>query len=79
MNAWACTDCAHLIANGDTPEGWSEAATYGWLERIHYRAAGQRWGWGHDSGEDSTKDFSWEPCDVCGSDLGGSREAVHLH
>lgn len=24
-------------------------------------------------------DFTWRPCDVCGSALGGSRDAVHFY
>lgn len=25
------------------------------------------------------EEFSWRPCDVCGSGLGGSRDAVHFY
>ena len=59
-----CTDCAMLIANGETPEdnpdfallpGWD-----GWVVVL-------------DSNDDGDTHFSWSSCEGCGSRLGGDR------
>ena len=88
----ACTDCLMLVANGETegnvrcetPEG--EAA---YLQDVDDRVPGGADGWIPTSwpGTDWTEEdvyygrdregyFSWRPCDVCGSNLGGDRYPV---
>lgn len=86
---WCCVDCLMLLANGDTPPHMSEAETAAWLAGIDRRADGGSWDLGGehvdgctawDDGTDcycETIEFSRSPCDVCGSHLGGSRDAVH--
>lgn len=64
-----CTDCILFLANGDIPEERPDlpddiAALW---EGYHLAPAG---------GEDSEPYFSWSPCEVCGSRLGGNREPV---
>ena len=63
---FVCVDCGFYIAYGETDgadERWSE------------KDAGAGWDGYHvvngDSGKDH--DFSWSPCDYCGSHLGGAR------
>jgi hypothetical protein len=69
----ACTDCLVFVANGDVPEDengneWSpdhiEAI---WPASQYDLVCG-------DLDDDS--DFSWQPCECCGSRLGGSRHAL---
>lgn len=86
---WACVDCLFAIANGDYPEdperraeveaGLIQNPAIG-LGHLH----GEEF-CGTDHGDDydsqtecETHDFSWTPCHVCGSHLGGSRHAVHV-
>lgn len=73
FDAWACHDCAHLIANGETPVDLTEAETEAYFAAI---GTDVLWGWGR-SDEDEYIDFSWSACDVCGSTLGGARHGVH--
>lgn len=64
-----CVDCILFLANGDEPEdreGLAEDIAEMWPD-YHLVPAG---------GEDSEPWFSWSPCEVCGSRLGGNREAV---
>jgi hypothetical protein len=91
-DCWACTDCAHFIANGETPTGLDVNATDVWLDNFQRRTADGHWGWGHSHvechhGPDEdyeertrceTDDFSWTSCSVCGSTLGGARYGVHF-
>jgi hypothetical protein len=92
---WACVDCLFLLANGETPEGWTEEETQAWLAKIERRADGGDWELGGEHDDDCPnvdhetgqwlgnadcwcehQEFSWSSCDVCGSQLGGSRDAV---
>ena len=63
-NLWACEDCTLYLATGDIPEERPDLAD---------DIAAQ---WPSDGdlaiGTD-TDEFSWWPCDCCGSRLGGSR------
>jgi hypothetical protein len=62
-----CTDCVLYLANGDVPDedsGWSpEAVERNW-KGYNVCVAGD---------ENSEEYFSWRPCEVCGSKLGGNR------
>lgn len=87
---WVCSDCMVLMANGETPPEMSEEETEAWLAKIenhghttiglmreeHECDYDQDWHSGHCTCE--TREFSWDPCDSCGSRLGGSRHAVTL-
>ena len=62
-----CVDCVMYLANGDVPEepnGWSaEAIERNWKG---YQVV--------VAGDETTEEyFSWQPCGVCGSRLGGNR------
>jgi hypothetical protein len=63
-----CTDCVMYLANGEVPEdnvdGWSAEAVDAKWQGYHLCVAGE---------EDSEEYFSWQPCGVCGSTLGGNR------
>jgi len=88
---WACTDCLILLANSDAPADLCEAETADWLAQIaqrtdgytltigmhadEHRCAGEDGLRRNDCGCDSDP-FSWQPCEVCGSHLGGERHAV---
>jgi hypothetical protein len=70
----ACIDCAAFIANGETPERYGEDEQRQWVAEFEQRNGGGWWVLGH-----GVTDFSWSPCQVCGSSLGGERfEAVFL-
>lgn len=82
INIDICTDCALFIANGDVPDdnGWDPGDiertwpdSEGWQISIGYMHADDE---GHeDTGADDTE-FTWRPCEGCGSRLGGSRLAA---
>jgi hypothetical protein len=63
-----CTDCIMYLANGELPEedvnGWSPEAVERKWKGYQVVVAGD---------ENSEENFSWQPCDVCGSTLGGNR------
>lgn len=64
-----CCDCLLLVANGEVPHddnGELEAGMRATLkpDEIHHLCCG-------DSDKDD--EFSWSPCECCGSRLGGSR------
>lgn len=86
-----CTDCLILLANGETDPSWTEAETAEYLQRVERCSAGTEVTLGMLASEHSCQDasgqiadecdceqlgFSWSACDVCGSNLGGDREAV---
>jgi hypothetical protein len=62
-----CTDCVMWLANGELPpdeSDWApEAVERNWPDH-HLCVAGD---------ENSEEYFSWSPCEVCGSRLGGNR------
>ena len=63
-----CTDCIMYLANGEVPDESESGWTPGAIERnwpgYHVTVAGD---------ENSEEHFSWRPCGVCGSTLGGNR------
>ncbi len=65
--AEACTDCRNFLANGEYPSENIPAQNAA-LDRAIQR----RW---QTIGlaEDAKGEFSWMPCDVCGSKLSGLR------
>lgn len=63
-----CTDCIMYLANGEVPEDDENP----WKPED----VDSRWqGWNVCvAGDEKTEEyFSWQPCDVCGSRLGGNR------
>lgn len=65
----ACVDCLMWVANGEATD--EHAA----------RIASQRPGVEHiivACNEDCEGPFSWRPCEVCGSTLGGERHKVAI-
>lgn len=90
-SGWACTDCLMLLANGETPDRMSEAETAEWLVEIERRHSGpitlgRALGdegctcteWDSDEHREGCErtEFSMFGCDMCGSSLGGARDAV---
>lgn len=87
VDGWCCIDCTMLLANGETPPEMDEEETAAYLARIpdfpratlgngtdscgcdDWNTDEHRYGCEH-------VDFSSSRCDVCGSTLGGSRDAV---
>lgn len=67
----ACVDCLVFLANGEEPP-----------ERPNLRAEIEKawpftkWVLEPACDEESEGWFSWSPCDVCGSALGGERHVV---
>lgn len=86
---WACVDCLILEANGevspdrptDQPEPLClvdrpDRVTLGMTLEDHAEDCPNRQaGECVDECECEDRDFSWSPCDLCGSHLGGSRHA----
>jgi hypothetical protein len=69
----ACQDCAMLVANGEPseerPELEREIAAHLALEPLQHIVSGD---------SDADDEFSWRPCECCGSRLGGSRHQLAL-
>ena len=66
-----CTDCAMLVANGQTPEAMDEYSTEEYLaaiETIWPECEGWVFAVGNDGAE-----FSRNDCDMCGRPLAGAR------
>jgi hypothetical protein len=66
-----CTDCIRLLTTGDV---WDSRGNNVWADVAS--AINDRWGnteiVPRDCGEDGCS-FSWQPCEGCGSMLGGDR------
>jgi hypothetical protein len=91
-NGWCCVDCLMLLANGETPTEMSETETAEYLARVAQHTGERDVTLGRMLGEDGCECEDWDcdthhegceqntfsssPCDVCGSHLGGSRDAV---
>ena len=85
---WVCQDCLMVHANGDEgeryegqPEPWNlfpdaRDVSMGMLDDNH--SCGQSSDSGTRECGCETQEFSWSPCDGCGSRLGGSRHAFTL-
>jgi hypothetical protein len=87
---WVCSDCLMAHANGEDsvedrpasePEPWAifpdaSRVSMGMLDDNH--SCGQSWDDGTRDCGCETDEFSWSPCDGCGSTLGGSRHAFTL-
>jgi hypothetical protein len=93
MPVWACIDCYMLHCNGETDPNMTETETEEFLERYARGTEGTEVTAGmlaefHDCTDDDGNladececermTFSWSPCGICGSNLGGSRDAVTL-
>lgn len=65
---WVCADCMKGI------KGCAKANMP--AQVIKNALIGIAWAVGNDSGEYETNDFSWNPCDCCGSMFGGERHAA---
>lgn len=64
-----CVDCLVYEANGETPVDLDEAQTAEWLSRFHTGVGADHW----LALGDSEGSFSWYPCHICRSPLGGDR------
>jgi len=68
---WGCTDCLYVEANGYddslSTERNEEVAT------AIANVGGQLVSDYDSETGDGIREFSWRPCDICGSPLGGSR------
>ncbi len=62
-----CTDCAHLIANGELPEDNPDFELLPQWRNSHLAL---------DCPEQGCESFSWSRCDGCGSSLGGDRHTA---
>jgi hypothetical protein len=66
-----CVDCVMAIANDEYPDD---------DERSRAILAGESKWWNEGyvvvNGSDDEGHFSWQPCDLCGSRLGGDRETL---
>ena len=68
----ACEDCLFYVANGDLPDGNP------YFEDAIRAAIGVPSGWLCVGDSDADEEFSWAPCECCGSQLGGSRHQLVL-
>ncbi len=70
----ACIDCLNAIEFGVKFGGWTFDEFQKFCAVIEQRFPGQDlW---YDGSEESDIDFSWSPCECCGSTLGGSRHRM---
>lgn len=70
-DAWLCSDCTIVAANGDYSGIESDeriAEVDAGLEALGEISAN----WDSETDE-GIEEFSWRPCDACGSSLGGDR------
>ena len=61
---WACDDCTLYLANGDIPEerpNLADEIKAQWPDESYLMIGNE------------THEFSWQACDCCDSNLGGSR------
>ena len=73
-NLHVCADCGAYIANGDFPDTVARAAEV--ITAVKKESVNNgKWVLGDDSGD---REFSWSPCDCCGSKLGGYRFAAAI-
>lgn len=74
----ACTDCVLLIANGEVTDQHGNDIAEELAERIadHLGTEFAMCTLVVESSEDGDGWFSWSPCEICGSELGGDRHHV---
>lgn len=66
----ACVDCVAITENGETD-------TPGAAERYEFAAAQMaNYHFFVSGDEEDRTDFSWRPCEFCGSTLGGYRDRI---
>lgn len=74
----ACPDCYELVATEESPaspdSGWNEAAALSSIAALETNATLTP----ADGGEYDA-DFSWRPCEICGTGVGGQRYTLHLN
>jgi hypothetical protein len=90
-SGWACQDCLMLLTNGTTPPELDEQEAEDRLNAIEITSGtysitlglpseahecGRQNGDEVDECECERVSFTWSACDVCGGNLGGSRDAV---
>jgi hypothetical protein len=80
VNLSACDDCLIFVANGEEPDGRDDLTDD--IESV-WPSAEWSLGCGHDEPErdeseepDDSLGFSWQPCECCGSRLGGNRSKL---
>ena len=69
VDIWLCAECMFADVNGELPEDEERAQE---IEEGFERLGGDI-SPDFDSEENGYDEFSWEPCDCCGTHLGGSR------
>lgn len=67
---WLCVDCMFYAVNDDLPPDSNDERDMEILNGVHSLGPHLTPDFGDGEGED---DFSWKPCEACGSKLGGSR------
>lgn len=86
---WVCVDCLMMAANDEAPTDPQEGQPEPWaienatdvtmgLIGTEHECTEKGTEWAHGVADDcdcETREFSWSPCDACGSTLGGSRHA----
>lgn len=73
VEIWLCVECMYADVNGELPEDGERARE---IEEGFKRLRSEGDVFPNFGGEDEYDgydEFSWAPCDCCGSDLGGSR------
>jgi hypothetical protein len=70
-----CVDCLMFCANGDFPPENTEQEDQKLIGAFHHI-----YDQGFDvcAGSEDEGLFSWTPCDICNSSLGGDRFTMHL-
>ena len=71
VDIWLCEECMFFEVNGELPEDGERAQE---IEEGFDRLGEVSSNFGSsEDGEDGYCEFSWAPCDCCGTQLGGSR------
>jgi len=83
---WICQDCLILLANDEMPTEPTDRVPLSAIDAGDELTPGMDWrkhecgrpSWNEGECECETTDFSWTPCEGCGSPLGGDRYAATL-
>ncbi len=68
-----CMNCVQLLANGEFPPDNTPEQDAALEVAIEMQWPSAEWHVVVAGDENSENEFSWRPCDVCGSTLGGDR------
>ena len=75
IDVQGCVDCLMFCANGELPPENTEAEDKKLISAFHHV---YDQGYHICCGSEEEGSFSWIPCDICNTSLGGDRFTMHL-